>query len=160
MKRLIGAEIRNLQNTISRHIDNYVNSIVDVQISGTNMFLLNYLYDHKNQNVFQKDLESVFAFTKSTCSKVLSLMQEKELIVRESVNDARFNKIVLTKNGEMVVENMRAKIAEHDKALTQGLTEEQLQVMLHCFEIIKQNVKKQQEKLNKANENKIGEQMT
>ena len=56
--------------------------------------------------------------TKSTCSKVLTTLEEKGLVRRVPVEDARFNKIVLTPLGAEFVEKSDAVIGAMEERLT------------------------------------------
>ena len=137
MKRLIGAEIRNLQNLIARSLDKFTGSIQEVSLSGSNFFILKYLSENRNRDVFQRDIEKVSSITKSTCSKVLSVMESKGLITRSSIEDARFKKIEITPLGEELSKKIDERVYAHDKSLVEGLTEEQIQTFLFCIDTIK-----------------------
>lgn len=65
-------------------------------ISSTNSFIIIYIYEHDGA-VYQKDIEERFGITRSTVSKVISLMEQKDLIKREDdLNDSRKKKVILT----------------------------------------------------------------
>lgn len=142
MEKLIGAEIKSLQNLISRQLDSFTNSIGDLALSGPNLFILKYLQENKDKDIFQRDIEKVLSVTKSTCSKVLSTMESKKLIKRNAVRDARLNKITITPLGDEMVEKFNAYIYAHDKSLVEGLTEEQVNTLLYCLDTIKANILK------------------
>ena len=142
MKRLIGAEIRNLQNLIARSLDKFTGSIQEVSLSGSNFFILKYLSENRNRDVFQRDIEKVSSITKSTCSKVLSVMESKGLITRSAIDDARFKKIEITPLGEELSKKIDERVYAHDKSLVEGLTEEQIQTFLFCIDTIKSNILK------------------
>ena len=98
-KKYMGMEIRSLDNLIKRFIDNSINKERLVQVTGSNGWIIGYLWDNRNKDTYQKDLEAEFHVTRSTASKVVNLMVEKGLIVRKSVQtDARLKKLVLTEN--------------------------------------------------------------
>lgn len=140
MKRLIGAEIRGLQNLISRQLDGFTSTLGDDLVSGPNLFILKYLMENEGKDVFQRDLEKVLSVTKSTCSKVLTTMQQKGLIERSSVADARYKKIIITEKGKNLVEKSDEFIYAHDESLVKGLTEEQIKTFLYCIDTIKSNI--------------------
>ncbi|MDD4291732.1 MAG: MarR family winged helix-turn-helix transcriptional regulator [Clostridia bacterium] len=142
MQKLIGAEIRNLQNLISRQLDNHAASLGFNDISGPNLFILKYLLDNGDKDIFQRDIEKALSVTKSTCSKVLSTMQKKGLIARCSVEDARLNKIIVTEKGCELKTKFDNFIYGHDKSLTEGLTEDEITTFLYCIDKIKENVTK------------------
>ncbi len=140
MKRLIGAEIRSLQNLISRQLDGFTSTLGEDMVSGQNLFILKYLTENEGKDLFQCDLEKVLSVTKSTCSKVLSTMQQKGLIDRRGVEDARYKKIVITEKGKNLVEKFDKFIYAHDESLVKGLTEEQITTFLRCIDVIKSNI--------------------
>lgn len=61
MKRLIGAEIRGLQNLISRQLDGLTSTLGEGFLSGPNLFILKYLMENEEKDVFQCDLEKVLS---------------------------------------------------------------------------------------------------
>ncbi len=140
MKRLIGAEIRSLQNLISRQLDGFTATLGEDLVSGPNLFILKYLMENPEKDVFQCDLEKVLSVTKSTCSKVLTTMQQKGLIERSGVSDARYKKIDITEKGRKLVEKCDKFIYAHDESLVRGLTEEQIKTFLYCIDTIKANI--------------------
>ena len=55
--------------------------------------------------MFQKDLENAFGIRRSTVSKTVELMEQKGLVLRESVNgDARLKRLSLTKKAEEIID--------------------------------------------------------
>ena len=120
MKKLIGAEVKSLQNMVSRHIENKEKEM--------------------GKEVFQRDLEEVLETTKSTCSKVISTMESKGFLKRESVADARFNKISLTPLGREIVKTADVHMEEFESKLKRGLTDEQLETFFYCIETMKRNI--------------------
>ena len=50
-----------------------------------NMWVSDFLYNHRGEDVFQKDIEAEFFITRATASKMLTLMEEKHLIRRTSM---------------------------------------------------------------------------
>ncbi len=140
MKKLIGAEIKSLQNMIARQLDNHFMQVGDCAISGPNAFMLKYLKDNPDKDIFQKDFEQILSTTKSTCSKVLSKMEEKGFIKREGVSDARYRKIILLPRGKEIVEKTTEFIDEYEKKMLTGLTDEQIETFLECITVMKKNI--------------------
>ena len=151
-QRLIGGEVRRLQNLLSREIDSYVRSLVNYGelISGPNMFICKYIIEHEGEDIHQCDLEKVLQTTKSTCSKVLSTMERKGLIARVNAQDNRCKKIVITEFGRNIINDFDKKIYAHDSKLVEGLSQDEIDTFLHCLEVMKQNCLR----LEKENKNK------
>lgn len=145
-KKIIGAELRHLQNLMSRQFERFNEGIGCGPLSGPNMFILKFLQQNGERDVYQRDVEKAMSITKSTCSKVLSTMEGKGLIRREAVADARFKKICLTELGRNVV-GMTDRIIETMEArLSEGISEQELEIFLSCVERMKKNVMRQLER--------------
>ena len=159
-QRLIGGEVRRLQNLLSREIDSYVRSLGNYGelISGPNMFICKshilfcnfFSIEHEGEDIHQCDLEKVLQTTKSTCSKVLSTMERKGLIARVNAQDNRCKKIVITEFGRNIINDFDKKIYAHDSKLVEGLSQDEIDTFLHCLEVMKQNCLR----LEKENKNK------
>ena len=108
----IGKQLGILTHLIKRNLEKNIPSEL-MKISTANGYILFYLHDNKNRDVFQRDFEENFGITRSTASKILSLMEAKELVARKGVTgDARLKKIIITEKGEEMRKNM---IAEKNK---------------------------------------------
>ena len=81
-------------------------------ISSTNSFIIIYTYE-QGGSVYQKDIEEKFGITRSTVSKVISLMEQKGLIIREDdLTDSRKKKLRLT---EKAIELSKEFIKERNE---------------------------------------------
>ncbi len=89
-EKYIGQEIRMLSNLIGRSIDNSPARMQIEDATGNNTWIIGYIAQHSDTDVFQKDLEEEFGITRSTVSKVVNLMVSKGLIERQNIpEDAR-----------------------------------------------------------------------
>ena len=140
MKKLIGAEIKSLQNMVSRQIEKFGTDLGKDRPSGPNLFILKFLDMHPDKDIFQKDLEKVLETTKSSCSKVITNMESKGYICRTAVEDARYNKVCLTPLGEKIVREADVYMEDFEKNLRKGLTDEQLDVFFYCIDVMKKNL--------------------
>lgn len=136
----LGFEIRILSNLIKRHIDNSAARAEVESVTGTNMWVIIYLVHHKDEEVFQKDLEQNFSVRRSTMSNILALMEKKELIIRESVpQDARLKKLVLTEKSLQLYEMMEKDREETESLITAGLTADEIRTFLSILNKMKKN---------------------
>lgn len=112
------------------------------RITGTNGWIIGYLASKGEKEVFQRDLEKEFTITRSTASKIVNLMVQKGLIIRESVpHDARLKRLVLTPYSWELAKEMRDDRDSMEAMLTEGLTDEQLRVFFECVDKMKENIK-------------------
>ena len=85
LERSIGNEIRVLSNMIHRTLANMPGTKQIEAVTGTNAWIIGYIAQQGDSNVYQRDLEQKFGITRSTASKVVNLMVQKGLIVRHMV---------------------------------------------------------------------------
>ena len=88
--------------------------------------------------MFQKDIEAEFFITRATASKMLTLMEEKKLIRRTSVErDGRYKKIELEPRGVQLHEMCLSIREEVERRFTAALTaEETAQFKALCRRIL------------------------
>lgn len=106
----LGKLIGHTSILFRRHLDNAISGVAaedSETISSRNFWILRYLDTHRDQDVFQKDLESAFKIRRSTVSKTVELMEQKQLLVRQSVNgDARKKRLLLTPKADAILAEM------------------------------------------------------
>ncbi|PAU67568.1 MarR-type transcriptional regulator [Bifidobacterium italicum] len=132
-------EIRAVHHLIAR----YWNVVTPPEStgSGTNMPIILYLHDHRNEDVFQYDIERAFSITRSTASRVLALMEKKGLITRTSVQwDARVRKIELTPAAGGIVEELQRRSRQLERTLFEGFSDDEQRRFLTDLERMKANL--------------------
>lgn len=96
----LGRQIGHVSHLFRRNIDSMIvaeSRDGDGILTGRNFWVLQYLQEHADEDVFQKDLEAIFKVRRSTVSRMVELMEQKDLIRRESVDgDARLKRLRLT----------------------------------------------------------------
>ena len=117
---------RVLDQVIARESVGYTDSV-----SCRNFWVLDYIKKHEGENVCQKDLETVFQIRRSTVSRTVELMEQKQLITRESVSgDARLKKLCLTEKAEALLEAISKGIAEVEKRVRDAFTAEEFEMLM------------------------------
>lgn len=141
-RKSVGLELRCVNNLIGRYVDNFTHKKMVEEITGTNGWIIDYLSDNTDVDIYQKDLEQQFSITRSTASKVLNLMEHKGLIERQSVaHDARLKKIVLTLKACELKKMMAEDGKRIENMITKGFTEEETNLLFDYLERIKVNIK-------------------
>lgn len=121
--------IKNIDNHIQRYLHSLYNRKEFQDCSLMNMWVSDFLYDHRENEIYQKDIEEEFFINRSTASKMLSLMEEKELIRRtESDHDARLKKIELMPKGYELHELCIVIRENIDNKLTQNISQENMEL--------------------------------
>ncbi len=103
--------------------------------------IIGYLYNHRNTDVFQRDIENHFGIRRSTVTKVLQAMESNGLIIRTAVlSDARLKKLTLTEKAVEMHGHFRAEIDSFEEMLSYGLTEKELESFFTVTEKIYNNL--------------------
>jgi len=140
-KKTVGMELRSLNNLIKRYIENSQHFQYAKKITGTNGWIIAYLFENEGRDVFQRDLEERFTITRSTISKVLKLMEQKGLIQRLSVEeDARLKKIVLTDKAREIHQAVKEDLMSIEKCLMKDFTPEEKDQLFSFIDRMKVNM--------------------
>ena len=142
MDRKIGKRIRCTSTKIKRVMEN-LDSIKRLDnISGTNGFIIVFIYKSK-EDVYQKDIEKEFGITRSTASNIISLMEKKNLIIREKVDDdARLKKLSLTEEAKNYARDVLNDLKLFENKITKDIKEEDLDTFISVLEKIENNLRK------------------
>lgn len=140
----LGIRLRKLNNAIQRYLGHNSEIMRELDnLTCSNKWIMGYLFDaeEEGRDVFQRDLESNFGITRSTVSKVLALLEKKELIRRESVShDARLKKLVLTEKSRKLGRELRREGEEMDKKLRSGFSSEETALMFSFIQRMQNNI--------------------
>lgn len=141
-KRLIGFQIKSVNNLIRRKLDIRFTEAGLGEISGVQGPMLGYISDHsKNQDVFQKDLEKEFNIRRSTATVMLQTLEQKGYIVREPVeHDARLKRIVLTPKAVKADQAIRKQVAAFNEELEANITLEEREALFKILDKVISNL--------------------
>ena len=81
-----GMEINCVSNMIRRSIDQRIAAMPGEKLSRMDSWIIHYMLDHQQEDVFQKDVERALAMTRSNVSKAVDQMVHKGLILRSPVD--------------------------------------------------------------------------
>ncbi len=137
----VGLEILRISTLMRRYADNSAELRQSYNITGSNGWILAFLYEHEGEDVYQRDLEDAFSVTRSTVSKVVKLMESKGLIRRESVfHDARLKKLILTEKGREVHQMAAKGNQQLELRLENGFTQEEKEQLLSFLRRVTENL--------------------
>jgi len=137
----LGYHLKALNNIMKRHFEKSCSITYARNITGENTFILRFLAEHDGTAIFQKDIEKRFAITRSTTSKVISLMEEKQLINRRAVShDRRLKQIVLTDTARKLNVAIQGEIEHFESLLQKGFSTQEISTFIEYIERIKENV--------------------
>ncbi|WP_249303665.1 MarR family winged helix-turn-helix transcriptional regulator [Qiania dongpingensis] len=137
----IGFEIKQAAKLVNRHIGNTASVKYAKQVTGTHGWILRYLYEHKDEDMFQKDIEKRFDIRRSSATGLLQLMEKNGLIYREPVDyDARLKRIVMTEKAISIHESISREIDEVERQVSRGLSEEEIRILLQVLDKVQRNL--------------------
>ena len=124
--QVIPAQIRRVDNLIFRKINQFTRANGVEQATPMHGWIIEYLYRHRDEPVFQRDIEREFSITRSTVTNILQLMERKGYIERQSVpQDARLKRLVLTEKGACIHEKTMQSLHQTDEFVESLLTPEE-----------------------------------
>ncbi|MEI3153156.1 MAG: MarR family winged helix-turn-helix transcriptional regulator [Eubacteriales bacterium] len=139
-----GREIRIISNLMRRRLDSSAVMTRSKNITGTGGWLLGYLYANRDRDIYQRDVEKEFSIRRATSSKVITRLEEKGFVRRESVDcDARLKKLVLTEEGIKIQRDVCRELDDFDEKLISVLTEDEQKTLFELLGKIKDSLEKE-----------------
>lgn len=103
--------------------------------------LLFYLKNHHNEEVNPVDIEREFSLSRPTVAGILHRLRGKGFITfKESSKDRRYKQVILTEKTEQLWGRMEIHIAQVEKRMRQGLSEEEQETFIRLLKRILKNV--------------------
>lgn len=126
----IGFYLRKLNNHIQKRSHSFYNRKEINECSLSNLWVIDYLTDNSDKDIYQKDIETEFSINRATASKMLTLMEEKNFITRiPCEEDGRLKKIKVLPEGEKLKSICLAIRKEMEKELSFSLTKEEVETL-------------------------------
>lgn len=122
--RMISFEVKALSNLIMRALSQRLPHDEE-PLTGVQRWVIGYLSEHPDRDVFQRDLEAEFHIRRSTASGILRLLEQHGLVRREPVGyDARLKKLLLTEKALTRHRQVEAELQALESELRQGLSDQ------------------------------------
>lgn len=141
-KDTLGYELKTLDNLFFRNLMSYetANNRMD-EVTVMHGWILGFLYDNQERDIYQKDIETEFSIARSTVTCIVKLMEKKGYIKRESVaQDARLKRLVLTENGRKIHEVHINDMDILEERCKRKISKEELENFWKVAEQLKQNL--------------------
>lgn len=128
----IGHELKAINHILQRKMFQTAADVGIDRVTIMHGWIIGYLYCHQEIDVYQRDIESNFAISRSTVTNILKLMEKKGYIIRQSVDiDARLKKIVLTEKGKLINSKIEKAIEENENRFNSVLTSDERQQFIY-----------------------------
>ena len=86
----IGFENKRLENEIHSRMTAYRAAMGGEELTMMQSWIIRFLYEHSEEDIYQRDIEAEFSIARSTATGILKLMEKRGYIRRVSVErDAR-----------------------------------------------------------------------
>ena len=140
----IGIELRSLGNLVMRFIEKRARAQSCDLLTGSNGWILGYLLQNADREVYQRELEQEFSITRSTASKVVNLMEKKGLVERcTAEHDGRMLKLTLTEKAEALAREMRRESENLSQILTRDFAPEEIENLYEYLGRMKKNLREE-----------------
>jgi len=140
----LGLIVHGLDNMLLRNLYAHLKAYGLDEATVMHSWILKYLEDNKDTEVFQKDLETVFSCNRSTVTNILQLMEKKGYIKRESVErDARLKRIILQDKGYETLKSLEKMNRELAEDTLRGISKEELDTFYRVADKLKTNLEAQ-----------------
>lgn len=139
--RSIGHELRQLGILLKRQIDAAPVMARFQDITGLHRFVIKFIIDAGERDVFQKDIETHFNIRRSTATNILQLMEKNGYLTREAMaHDGRLKRLVLTDRAHELHDVIMLEIHTLEQKLQQGLSPEELATFFTLVDKMKHNI--------------------
>jgi DNA-binding MarR family transcriptional regulator len=141
IKKSILYEVKALSNLIGSQTERALAEGVEDNPTGMQGFIIGYLGDSKDKDVFQRDVESEFQISRATATSILQRMEKNGFIERHAVDfDARLKKLVLTPKAKRSYERVMRIMRGIDEKAMDGLAEEEIEMFRTVLRKIQMNL--------------------
>lgn len=137
----VGYHLRRLDNLLMRYTMAQARSLNIDEVTVMHGWILAYLEDNREREIYQKDIEGKFGINRSTVTNIVKLMEKKGLIRRESVpHDGRLKRLVLTEKGKWAKKASWEAVQVTEKQIVLGMSEEELNEFFRLLEKMRKNL--------------------
>ena len=142
----VGLVLKRLDHMMRRNLSMRVKEAGIDEITLMHGWIIRYLYENRDRDIFQKDIEKHFSVGRSSVTNVIQLMEKKGYLRRESVDyDARLKKVLLTEKGIYTHEKIEGIISGLNVRTLEGISDEELDAFFIVTEKLEKNLIKQKE---------------
>lgn len=139
----IGHQVHKMDRCISKLLEMRVKAEGLDEVTLMHGWILRYLYEHQEQEIYQKDIEKYFGICRSAVTNIIQALEKKGLVCRASVeSDARLKKVMLTDAGRIGHEKLGEIFQKMDADLENGITEEEVHAFMRVIDKVYYNMEK------------------
>ena len=111
-------------------------------ITFSQLMVISYLDEHRNQKVTQKDISDALHIKHPTTIGLLKRLEEKEMLsVVVDPENRKYRNIALTEKGVTFIENDRVRRRNTDEYMVEGMTQEEIKILRSLLDRVYDNMK-------------------
>lgn len=139
--RQVGHALIGLNNTLRRMAARDQQEPSAGRMTSMQIIILSYLDDHREIEVFQKDLEKIFRIRRSTATGILKVMEREGYLTRIPVpRDARLKKLTLTARGQSFCNEAKRRSDKIEEQMLRGFTPDELDTLFSLLDRLRDNL--------------------
>lgn len=139
--RQVGHALIALNNTLRRMAGRDQLEASGSRLTSMQVMILTYLDDHREIEVFQKDLEKIFRIRRSTATGILKVMEREGYLTRIPVaRDARLKKLTLTVRGQSFCNEARRRSDAVEARMLEGFSPEEIELLFSMLDRLRDNL--------------------
>ena len=127
-----GRLLKQANNNMMRHFDQFAKQF---GLTGNQMAVIDFLMNHTEEEIFQRDIEHEFNIQRSTTTVLLQRMEKKGLIERHtSSKDARQKAVVLTDKAVKIASACQVYLRAEEEEFAQQFSAEEREIFLNILQ--------------------------
>lgn len=149
----VAPAIHRVDHMLKRNLEMNVKEIGINEITMVHGWFIRYLYENREKDIFQKDIEKQFGFCRSSITNIIQVMEKNGYLKRQAVEqDARLKKVLLTEKGIREHQAIESLIDRLDQRTLQGINDEELDCFFRVINRIEENLIQQKEERQQRKE--------
>lgn len=143
-EKQIHFQLHRTARLIKRYLDNSHNKTYMDNMTGNHGYIIGFIYENRDRDIFQRDIEKEFNLRGSTVTNMLNLMEKNGLIERRSVDaDKRLKRIVLTDKAQKIQQLVISDFERLEKTVSRGIDPKDIEVFFSVLDKINANIKEE-----------------
>lgn len=139
---IIGFQTRVLMKNMRKAFEDIQYETFPDQTAVSHGWVVGYLYRHRDEEIYQKDLEKVCHMAPSSITAMVKSLEKSGLIRREAVaEDARLKRIVITEAGERFHDRTIENFNRLEAIAGEGISEKEMDRFFDILIRINRNLK-------------------
>lgn len=134
---------KSIRSAIDDELDRAFSSVGETRLTSVQAHVMGFLYEQRELGnvVYQRDIEQAFHVQRSTATEILKLLEQRNLILRESEqHDARLKRITVTERALQTKNLVDSTIDKVEKKLVNGFSDEEIRTYIELTEKLRRNV--------------------